>query len=118
MRPLVKWQCAATKMSGVEGPSGDGPSGGPGGSPSPGEGSPSGPRVPLKTILQDFLAHVEDLESRRFINPDTDDAYEKEFQVHNYIHVSATYTRVFYTKHKQYFTTRLFYPAIIFRQKA
>ena len=86
-------------MSGVEGPSGDGPSGGPGGSPSPGEGSQSGPRVPLKTILQDFLAHVEDLESRRFINPDTDDAYEKEFQVQNY--VSTTYIRVFYTKHKR-----------------
>ena len=103
MGPLVKWQCAATKMSGVEGPSGDGPSGGPGGSPSPGEGSPSGPRVPLKTILQDFLAHVEDLESRRFINPDTDDAYEKEFQVHNYnvmyihhVHLSYSY------KYKQY----------------
>ena len=75
MGPLVKWQCAATKMSGMEGP---------GGSPSPGEGSQSGPRVPLKTILQDFLAHVEDLESRRFINPDTDDAYEKEFQVHTH----------------------------------
>ena len=36
-------------------------------------------RVPLKTILQNFLSHVEDLENRRM--NDTDDAYEKEFQV-------------------------------------
>lgn len=46
------------------------------------EGQPNQHRVPLKTILQNFLNHVEDLENRR-IN-DTDDAYEKEFQVHMY----------------------------------
>ena len=35
-------------------------------------------RVPLKTVLQNFLNHVEDLETRR---REGDDAYEKEFQV-------------------------------------
>ena len=37
-----------------------------------------GPRVPLKTILQNFLNHVENLEARV---REGDDAYEKEFQV-------------------------------------
>ena len=37
-----------------------------------------GPRVPLKTILQNFLNHVENLEARK---REGDDAYEKEFQV-------------------------------------
>ena len=37
-----------------------------------------GPRVPLKTILQNFLNHVENLEARA---REGDDAYEKEFQV-------------------------------------
>lgn len=36
-----------------------------------------GPRVPLKTILQNFLNHVENLEARV---REGDDAYEKEFQ--------------------------------------
>lgn len=35
------------------------------------------PRVPLKTILQNFLNHVENLEARV---REGDDAYEKEFQ--------------------------------------
>ncbi len=35
-------------------------------------------RVPLKTILQNFLNHVESLESRK---KEGEDAYEKEFQV-------------------------------------
>ena len=35
-------------------------------------------RVPLKTILQNFLNHVESLEARK---REGDDAYEKEFQV-------------------------------------
>ena len=34
-------------------------------------------RVPLKTVLQNFLNHVENLEARR---REGDDAYEKEFQ--------------------------------------
>ena len=38
----------------------------------------NGPRVPLKTILQNFLNHVENLEARA---REGDDAYEKEFQV-------------------------------------
>ena len=37
-----------------------------------------GPRVPLKTILQNFLNHVENLEARV---REGDDAYEKEFLV-------------------------------------
>ena len=36
------------------------------------------PRVPLKTILQNFLNHVDSLESRKRAR---DDAYEQEFQV-------------------------------------
>ncbi len=36
------------------------------------------PRVPLKTILQNFLNHVENLEARKRAR---DDAYEQEFQV-------------------------------------
>ena len=35
-------------------------------------------RVPLKTILQNFLNHVESLEARRVEGEDT---YDKEFQV-------------------------------------
>ena len=35
-------------------------------------------RVPLKTILQNFLNHVDYLESRK---RGRDDAYEQEFQV-------------------------------------
>ena len=35
-------------------------------------------RVPLKTILQNFLNHVDSLESRK---RGRDDAYEQEFQV-------------------------------------
>ena len=35
-------------------------------------------RVPLKTILQNFLNHVESLEIRK---KEGEDAYEKEFQV-------------------------------------
>ena len=35
-------------------------------------------RVPLKTILQNFLNHVESLEARK---REGDDGYEKEFQV-------------------------------------
>jgi hypothetical protein len=35
-------------------------------------------RVPLKTILQNFLNHVETLEARRAEGEDT---YDKEFQV-------------------------------------
>ena len=41
-----------------------------------------GPRVPLKTILQNFLNHVENLEARK---REGDDAYEKEFQVRQQI---------------------------------
>ena len=40
-----------------------------------------GPRVPLKTILQNFLNHVENLEARV---REGDDAYEKEFLVRPY----------------------------------
>ena len=36
-----------------------------------------GHRVPLKTVLQNFLNHVENLEARK---KEGDDAYEKEFQ--------------------------------------
>ena len=42
------------------------------------EAASSDQRVPLKTILQNFLNHVESLESRK---RGGDDAYEKEFQV-------------------------------------
>jgi hypothetical protein len=35
-------------------------------------------RVPLKTVLQNFLNHVESLEARRAEGEDT---YDKEFQV-------------------------------------
>jgi hypothetical protein len=35
-------------------------------------------RLPLKTVLQNFLNHVETLESQR---SDADNTYEKEFQV-------------------------------------
>ena len=35
-------------------------------------------KLPLKTILQNFLNHVESLEARK---REGDDAYEKEFQV-------------------------------------
>jgi len=35
-------------------------------------------RVPLKTILQNFLNHVENLEVRKRAR---DDAYDQEFQV-------------------------------------
>ena len=39
--------------------------------------------IPLKTILQNFLNHVENLEVAReeFNNGEGDDQYEKEFQV-------------------------------------
>ena len=39
--------------------------------------------IPLKTILQNFLNHVENLEVAReeFNNGQGDDQYEKEFQV-------------------------------------
>ena len=40
--------------------------------------STGGERVPLKTVLQNFLNHVDDLEARR---REGDDAYDKEFQV-------------------------------------
>ena len=42
------------------------------------ESSASDRRVPLKTILQNFLNHVESLEIKR---KEGEDAYEKEFQV-------------------------------------
>ena len=42
------------------------------------EGTQSARRVPLKTILQNFLNHVESLEARK---KEGEDAYEKEFQV-------------------------------------
>ena len=42
------------------------------------EGTQSARRVPLKTILQNFLNHVETLEVRK---KEGEDAYEKEFQV-------------------------------------
>ena len=42
------------------------------------ESTPSDRRVPLKTILQNFLNHVESLEARK---QEGEDAYEKEFQV-------------------------------------
>ena len=44
-----------------------------------------GPRVPLKTILQNFLNHVENLEARK---REGDDAYEKEFQVRVFLEIS------------------------------
>ena len=44
-----------------------------------------GPRVPLKTILQNFLNHVENLEARK---REGDDAYEKEFQVRVFFEIS------------------------------
>ncbi len=52
----------------------DGDGGGPHGSPS----SSSVRRVPLKTILQNFLNHVETLEAQKNEGENT---YEKEFQV-------------------------------------
>ena len=42
------------------------------------DGSSNDRRVPLKTILQNFLNHVESLEIRK---KEGEDAYEKEFQV-------------------------------------
>ena len=39
-------------------------------------------KVPLKTILQNFLNHVESLETRK---REGEDAYEKEFQVDSFI---------------------------------
>ena len=36
------------------------------------------PRVPLKTILQNFLNHVDSMESQK---RERDNAYEQEFQV-------------------------------------
>ena len=45
------------------------------------ESSSSDRRVPLKTILQNFLNHVESLEARK---QEGEDAYEKEFQVSNW----------------------------------
>ncbi len=41
-------------------------------------GGSSDPRVPLKTILQNFLNHVESLEARK---REDEDEYEKEFLV-------------------------------------
>jgi hypothetical protein len=55
-----------------------------------------GPRVPLKTILQNFLNHVESLEVRK---REGDDAYEKEFQVFltfsNYFYAFVTFFNLF-----------------------
>ena len=42
------------------------------------EGNQGNRKVPLKTILQNFLNHVESLETRK---KEGEDAYEKEFQV-------------------------------------
>jgi hypothetical protein len=42
------------------------------------DGTQNDRRVPLKTILQNFLNHVESLETRK---KEGEDAYEKEFQV-------------------------------------
>ena len=41
------------------------------------------PEIPLKTILQNFLNHVENLEVAReqYNNGEGEDQYEKEFQV-------------------------------------
>ena len=41
-------------------------------------GHPVQDRIPLKTVLQNFLNHVETLESRK---GEEDCTYEKEFQV-------------------------------------
>ena len=46
--------------------------------------STSDRRVPLKTILQNFLNHVESLEIRK---KEGEDAYEKEFQVNKNLYI-------------------------------
>ena len=55
--------------------------------------STSDRRVPLKTILQNFLNHVESLEIRK---KEGEDAYEKEFQVNKNLYIIKFQAKVIY----------------------